>query len=246
MFQQLKLTHLDHSSEALELSYKNWTSPASFLKGRCYQILSEKVKAFELFNFKDLFIYTHTPKCWNEENELLEMFFSKESTERYLVKIELFKMLDYIGKPCNQDPAYDFDRCITQAMDDASLHQFGCTSPLGDMLDKICKNEPVGQQLIGLINGARDRWKANCLHPCTYLKMSIEKGPSNDCKPFCPSGIYFADVVTVIESQYSYDGLSLLAEIGGYVGLFLGVSILQLAEMVKYLAAKLNDWLVVT
>ena len=38
----------------------------------------------------------------------------------------------------------------------------------------------------------------------------------------------------VVSTRISYDFLMLLAEVGGYVGLFLGVSILQLIDTIKY------------
>ena len=42
--------------------------------------------------------------------------------------------------------------------------------------------------------------------------------------------------VKVFKAYYTYDGLSLIAEIGGYVGLFLGWSVQQLFEIPKKLA----------
>ena len=39
--------------------------------------------------------------------------------------------------------------------------------------------------------------------------------------------------IEVKEAYYLYSGLSLIAEIGGYVGLFLGVSINQVSELIN-------------
>ena len=52
----------------------------------------------------------------------------------------------------------------------------------------------------------------------------------------------FPKYVRVSSSYYSYNLLELLAEVGGYVGLFLGVSIIQISSLVKILMAKLDQY----
>ena len=51
--------------------------------------------------------------------------------------------------------------------------------------------------------------------------------------------INFKSSIKVTQSHYLYSGLSMVAEIGGYVGLFLGVSINQISDIFKYLVGKL-------
>ena len=41
------------------------------------------------------------------------------------------------------------------------------------------------------------------------------------------------NTIKVTQSQFLYDGLSVVAEIGGYVGLFLGVSIVDVNKMIQ-------------
>ena len=43
--------------------------------------------------------------------------------------------------------------------------------------------------------------------------------------------IYFKENIKVTKAYHVYSGLSLIAEIGGYVGLFLGVSINQVTNL---------------
>ena len=45
--------------------------------------------------------------------------------------------------------------------------------------------------------------------------------------------LYFPDRVKVVKSYKIYSGLALIAEIGGYVGLFLGVSINQITVIIS-------------
>ena len=58
--------------------------------------------------------------------------------------------------------------------------------------------------------------------------------------------LFFQDKVKVVKSYYVYSGLSLVAEIGGYIGLFLGVSINQITILASYLKEYLKkhyfDW----
>ena len=46
--------------------------------------------------------------------------------------------------------------------------------------------------------------------------------------------INFKENIKVITSYHLYSGLSLIAEVGGYVGLFLGVSINQVTSLVEW------------
>ena len=42
---------------------------------------------------------------------------------------------------------------------------------------------------------------------------------------------HFSDLITVTNEYYSYIWLNLLAEAGGYVGLFLGFSVYQITDL---------------
>lgn len=44
-----------------------------------------------------------------------------------------------------------------------------------------------------------------------------------------------SDEIMVISSFYVYDGLSMVAEIGGYVGLFMGLSFYQLSGVAAHI-----------
>ena len=48
--------------------------------------------------------------------------------------------------------------------------------------------------------------------------------------------------IKVTQAHYLYSGLSMVAEIGGYVGLFLGVSFNKLAILTNTLITRLDSW----
>ena len=51
---------------------------------------------------------------------------------------------------------------------------------------------------------------------------------------------YIKDQIKVMKSYLSYTEVSLLAEVGGYVGLFLGTSMNQIATATSYLLDRLE------
>ena len=113
---------------------------------------------------------------------------------------------------------------------------YGCTTPFGLRKDKICDNFGNASQ----VNDMRKIWysnqidtKSGCNKPCSYvtLRSSIVWEREKRYKTIMKIKIYFQENIMVTRAYYTYSGLSLIAEIGGYVGLFLGVSINQMANL---------------
>ena len=67
-----------------------------------------------------------------------------------------------------------------------------------------------------------------CLDPCTKIISSLSIRSSQETNVNAYLGIDFPSEVKVMTTYPAYEVLSLIAEIGGYVGLFLGVSVLDL------------------
>ena len=55
-------------------------------------------------------------------------------------------------------------------------------------------------------------------------------------------GIEVYSKVKVMRSQYSFTELTLVAEVGGYVGLFLGTSFVQFSDGLKWIASRILHW----
>lgn len=47
-------------------------------------------------------------------------------------------------------------------------------------------------------------------------------------------------MVTIFQAKYDYSFESMIAEIGGYVGLFLGVSVYQITGLIDYILSKMK------
>ena len=69
-----------------------------------------------------------------------------------------------------------------------------------------------------------------CASPCKYTKVTcnLRNKITND-KPRIR--LTFPGSIQVHKAFYVYDELSLIAEIGGYVGLFLGWSVYQITDL---------------
>ena len=66
-----------------------------------------------------------------------------------------------------------------------------------------------------------------CLYPCKFTKSLW-----TDLTAISDPNVYleFSKFITKKTSRYSYSALELLAEFGGYMGLFLGISVFQLKD----------------
>ena len=129
------------------------------------------------------------------------------------------------------------------------MKKFGCTTPWGPNKDHICKNATLGNQADRFY---RDYWayriatKAHeqkafeqCPKSCTVMRLRV----SNQIgKPLQNGGnqlvIKFYETIMVTEDHYVYGWLNLVAEVGGYVGLFLGISVYQFTDLVSIVLFK--------
>ena len=82
----------------------------------------------------------------------------------------------------------------------------------------------------------------NCYGPCSFVltKAIKTREVTNKGKNYSSVTVYFDENIKVTNTHYLYSGLSLIAEIGGYVGLFLGVSVNQVSVLMNILLDKIN------
>ena len=84
--------------------------------------------------------------------------------------------------------------------------------------------------------------KKLCPKPCQQYIISFNKEERNISLFFTTLEMQFPKYIRVSSSYYSYTILELLAEVGGYFGLFLGVSIIQISGLMEILMAKLDQY----
>ena len=120
------------------------------------------------------------------------------------------------------------------------MRKIGCTSPFVRNLNNICTRNDRNQSLqaMKLYNALiHKRFNIkNCSYPCSFLQIKFRE---SSVTPGCSQGwfgctisaeFHFDKFIKVSTSYYAYTELELLAEFGGYVGMFLGVSVFHLSD----------------
>ena len=112
------------------------------------------------------------------------------------------------------------------------MERIGCTTPFGLDLDNICTEQNKSVEAVSLFwpISANGKEVDDCPYPCHFLRTWITNTEYEDKTSFNKGRIMLAfdKYIKVTTSNYSYTGLELLAELGGYVGLFLGLSVFDL------------------
>ena len=152
------------------------------------------------------------------------------------ISYEIFKQLRTKDQPCIEDPTYRKDDCIVEQIHMDSLATFGCTTPYGPIKDRSCINAT-------LMTKAREFYDnkimadeySQCPNPCSTIAstLNIQKQSEQEGDTSTLITIEFPSKVKVIQAYPAYTILSLIAEVGGYVGLFLGVSVLDLKNVIS-------------
>ena len=115
------------------------------------------------------------------------------------------------------------------------MEKIGCTSPFGLDLDNICTEPNKGKEAYSLFNDMfyKNNVTKECQYPCNFVlswmkpieERKERKLDSNSTNFILLS---FEKYIKVTTSTHGYTELELLAELGGYVGLFLGLSVFDL------------------
>lgn len=151
------------------------------------------------------------------------------------VEHEKLQMLDYAGEKCMTETKYKLDDCRNEYIHNQSLSMFGCTTPFGLVMEHICKDVNQSKKALEFYyNVYNDRFNIpTCPYPCSSLKVKfMNKADSGSSSLLLlPKGtLQFDKFVKVTKSYMAYTELELIAECGGYVGLFLGISVFHLRE----------------
>lgn len=157
------------------------------------------------------------------------------------IEFEFFKFLDYGGDKCESDPNYHFDFCQEEHILKTSLKEIGCSTPYGFNLDFVCTDKERPSKALKLLNDMRltkNISKEECPHPCNFIQTKLETIMESGDGDGKMSDIYlemeFDQFIKVTESYISYTELEFFAEIGGYLGLFLGISVFSLSQVFDF------------
>ena len=115
------------------------------------------------------------------------------------------------------------------------MKKVGCATPFGYNRSNICTDSNKAAKAMELYSKIRGEWYTSkeiidkCPNPCQFLRIRLNSEPYMHMRN--TASIKFDKLVQVTESSVSYKELELLAEFGGYVGLFLGISFVHIGEV---------------
>jgi hypothetical protein len=119
------------------------------------------------------------------------------------------------------------------------MDEIGCTTPFVVNLDHICKDLNISIKAKELYNHLHHKTHKikDCLYPCKFIKIAVTPYKKRSDKN--TTRLKFDKFIKVTKAAYSYTELELLAEFGGYMGLFLGFSVFQVSHIVDKILDKL-------
>ena len=247
----IKVEYFDTLPEVTtEKDMKNQWTTYDGTDGRCYsftptmKMIKRGIAKIEMTFNMPVKIYIHTPGKYAtaRKGTKIKNVMGRES--KVQVSHELFYTLDDAGKPCIQDSTYNKDLCMFAAFE-KTVEKYGCTTPFGmsgNIKDKICKGKENDNatEVFKIHKTWFDEkdvhFSKSCPNPCHIILTAAYRAPEVSEKIDNGTSqikLLFNNRIKIINDYQLYSGLSLLAEIGGYFGLFLGVSINQITKFIS-------------
>ena len=167
--------------------------------------------------------------------------------------------------PCTSKHNFTFDDCLYRKINGAMMNKFGCTVaflPPNSTSDLVCrnKNETEIEDFMKFYGHISSNGQRNfCQMPCSTMEVSffnyfssssnswyfspkvflglLFEGHGNENEAYIK--IYLKSSVKSREFVPDYTFLSMLAEIGSYTGLLLGVSLVHITSLIDRIFVRL-------
>ena len=166
-----------------------------------------------------------------KERDAISFDASDFNLQVYGIDYEVYEMLDVKGEECEEDESYQRDDCFDSVVFKESMETINCTWPLLRNKDHICMDEDKAKLALEIATDYfKKRKDSNCSSSCSYVKAwyHLTRDERTSGKEI---RFMFPETIKVQSAFYVYKELSLIAEIGGYVGLFLGWSVFGSTDM---------------
>ena len=164
---------------------------------------------------------------------------------------------------CNNNMGKAFDDAFYETANLELEEKYGCTIPFlpqvrsldSEEILRICESDEVGQLAFKTYEDIETEMLRNV--PCTRMDVSLgmphvshDAARTNGSVPYKGYGtdetafvlFYFKPTIKVKRTILEYDYYTLVAEIGGYVGLFIGVSLAESSvALISFLQRKMEN-----
>lgn len=115
--------------------------------------------------------------------------------------------------------------------------EVGCVTPFEGRNEKVCKEPEKGKKAYQVYQRSMLNTSV-CMYPCQYHStFTINKVEEPDMQPGS-LWLGFRNFIQVHKANHIYTSLDLLASVGGYIGLFLGFSLLQIRDVLVLMIKK--------
>ena len=219
--------------------------------GRCFsfspteKMIKLGIKTIKALGLRQMsMLYFHTKGMFESQDDLTRIA-ALSYNELYLdLDFTVYEMLDFGGQPCATEPEFNQDDCTKTKLEKKSLEIFACTTPFGTNKEKICQDYETGFKVMELYKESMEKYVDNCYSPCSFLTTKAIKTAESfkSLYGYGQVSIKLKKNIQVFEAQYLYSILSMMAEVGGYVGLFLGISVNQVSTMFNVVLDRF-DWI---
>ena len=229
-----------------QLNFSDWSKLAWLSFGFCYMFkIPEEISNIGIhsvtFNLKiNTYIYIHHLNhfYFAEENKAL----AKIGKRSYLSFTHEFTRLleNSKGSLCSDELNESYDSCILENLEKAMEEKFGCHFFNSSNHDLLCNGRNVkdqykndfGVEFHHLFRKVRNNF---CPKPCETLGITygIPVESDNEVENEALIRLYFKQQISSRKSAYSYEYNSVIADIGGYLGLLLGFSILDVTLVIE-------------
>ena len=213
--------------------------------GRCFtfspteKMIKSGIKKITVDQLKTSIIYFHTKGMFKKElHGDITSILSLSYKHTYLdLDFTVYEMLDVGGQPCETESGFNQDDCTETKLEKKSLEKFNCTTPFGTNKDRICQDYEKGSKVMDMYKETMEKNVGICHSPCSFLSIKAIK-TMDEYMTYGYVEIKFKEKIKLIEAYHLYSALSMIAEIGGFVGLFLGISVNQVSALFNVLLDK--------
>ena len=219
-----------------------------YFNGDCFAtILPECIKeagplevVFEFYDKTDVFI--HHDSQFLSPNSRSRVDVDKGHFVKIAINHEVVQLLsgeDFGNCIDEYEDDGGFDGCMYTKMHGLMMESVGCTVPWLPNKSNICRQESKRKAAFDVYQQNRRNQKDICPNSCLFTNMYF--GPpvtglnGNDRKDYGWAVFYFRRDIKTTREYVLYTMLSMIAEIGGYVGLLLGASLVNLGEINSFL-----------